>query len=230
MLAVTKVLLGDPLQPSGDTAEADRSTAKTISDVRRMHALHWKCFRTDETLVACPSHRTYNTITTQKKRKRKDSDGEYTPYQYQRVDNNSSTSAARRTSKRLAVVAQPERPPSVDARPHRTIFTTKRSSSSTSALTSASSSSFDFLSTPKDPNVDLLASTSKPEESTSDISQYNWSDPDSSDPDSSDPNPPNYGTMTFPTVKVGLPSKEKKAVIDRDHSSAIKVGSPSPHT
>lgn len=164
MLAVTRVLLGDPLPPPGPSPTQDRSTAKTISDVRRVHARHWGCFCAGETPVLgnSTSHRTSNP-TTQRKRKRKNSDGEYAPHQ--KVEDNWSTSEARRTSKRLAAAAQSEKrssSASTSTQSSRRIYTV-RSSSSTSALTSASGSSFHRLSTPNDPDTsDVPPSASEP--------------------------------------------------------------------
>ena len=259
MLAVTKVLLGDHLEPLGEDVAADRSTAKTISDVRRAQAPHWKCFNPDEPLVDWASipyrtynatiqesdddsvnwapHRTRRNATTQKKRKRKDSDEEYTPHQ--KVDNNSSNSTVRRTSKRLAASEQSS---STIARPHRTVLTTKRSSSSNSALTSTSSGSFDRLPTPKDPDTsDLHASTSflGPRQKRYLRLRYvpHWlddeSDPDPSDSGSSDPDLSSKTTLRpriFASAKIGFPPKEKKIVTDVAHPSTIKVGvHPSPH-
>lgn len=212
MVAVTQVLLGDTL-PHLDFPAPDRSTRRTISDVRRVHSLQWKCFDVEEPLVSWTytSHRTSN-VAAQKKRKRKDSDGEYTPHQ--RADNNNPVSSTtRRTSKRLAAFSQP---PPLNTRPHRTTFATKRSSSSTSAVTSASSSSFERLPTPKDPDAsDLPQPTSKPERSRPKRClevEYIYSD-DSSDHDPSDSySSPISETEIFTPVKIGFPSKIKKTV------------------
>lgn len=222
MLAVTKVLLGDPLQPLGEIAVADRSTAKTISDVRRAHSCHWSCFCVDETPGPWTStSRRTSYAPTQKKRKRKDSDGEYTPHQ---KTGNSSSSAVRRASKRLDV--ESKRQPFAGARPRR--FATKRSSSSTSATTSDSFSSFDHPTTPKGPDTsDLFPSTSKLEQSLNRSSsvEYDWSD-DSVDPYSSPP----FETSTFNSAKIGFPAKEKKIVQDRVSSGTTKVGKKVPLT
>lgn len=223
MLAVTRVLLGDPLIYQRNPPFNDRSTAKTISDVRRAHAHHWKCFHTNETsLTWTPtSHRTSNAAT-QKKRKRKDSDGEYIPHQ--KPDNNSSASSAvRRTSKRLAAFAEPERPSSTRTHLYQPIFTTKRSSSSTSALTSTSSSSFERLPTPKDPDAsDLLPSASGQEESLED---YGW---DFSSVSSC--SPPPTETRTFTSLGVGFPSKGRVKKVERVHNypSMIEVRGSAP--
>lgn len=129
------------MQPLEQTPAVDRSTAKTISDVRRVHALYWKCFHTNDASVSSrtPPHRT-STAAVQKKRKRKDSDEEYTPHQ--KVGNNSTSSTTRRTSKRLAAVAELERPSPTKPLPRRFTFATKISSSSSSAVTTESYGSF----------------------------------------------------------------------------------------
>jgi len=219
MLAVTKVLLDDPLPSSGETTGPDRSTAKTISDVRRAHAPHWKCFQIDGTLVSftSTSHRP-STAVTQKKRKRKNSDGEYTPHQ--RFGNNqSTTSSARRISKRLATSARPGQQSNITTRkmPSRSTFT-ERSSSSTSALTSASSSSFDRLPTPKELDTrDLPTSTSKPrykprhKEPRSPSPEIDWSDVDDFSV---------WDSRFFSPVKIGFPPKEKKAKNDHNYSTS----------
>jgi len=164
MLAVTKVLLSDPLPPLEETIAPDRSTAKTISDVRRVHASHWECFQTRDASASTsnPSHRT-STTTTQRKRKRKNSDTEYTPHRGAE-NSQSTTTTVRRASKRLAVSEKLERQPTpaTVSNTSSSRSSAKRSSSSTSALTSASSSSFDRLPTPKDLDTsDLPVSTSK---------------------------------------------------------------------
>jgi len=228
MLAVTKVLLDDPLPYLEETPGPDRSTAKTISDVRRTHAPHWKCFQINGTLVSFTSisHRSPIAVT-QRKRKRKNSDGEYTPYQ--RPDNNqSTTSSVRRTSKRLAASARPEHQSNVTTSkmPSRSNFT-ERSSSSTSALTSASSSSFDRLPTPKELDTrDLPVSTSKPrykvkhKKPPSPSPEIDWSDVDDFS---------GWDGRFFSSVKIGFPPKEKKATNDHDYSAStsyrlIEVG------
>ena len=206
MLAVTKVLLGDPLPTSGETAAPDRSTAKTISDVRRTHASHWKCFQSGAAFVASsPAPHRVPTNVTQRKRKRKDSDGEYTPHQ-KAESRRSAVSTARRTSKRLATSANLEQLSSATTTSTRSSWSTvpKRSPSSASALTSASSSSFDrFLS---------------PEEL-----------------DSSDSPAPLFESSNFgeyrisSSVKIGFPQKEKKIKDDHNYSTStsyrlIEVG------
>ena len=228
MLAVTKVLLDDPLPHLVETAGPDRSTAKTISDVRRMHAPHWKCFQIDGTLVSFTSiSHSPSIAVTQRKRKRKNSDGEYTPHQ--RFDNNqSTTSSARRTSKRLAVSARPEEQSDVTTSkmPSRSTFT-ERSSSSTSALTSASSSSFDRLPTPKELDTcDHPVSISKPrfkikrKKPRSPSPEIDWSDADDFS---------GWDGRFFSSVKIGFPPKEKKAANDNNYPASasyrlIKVG------
>jgi len=234
MLAVTKVLLDDPLPYLEETDGPDRSTTKTISDVRRVHAPHWKCFQIDGTLVSFTSisHRP-SIAVTQRKRKRKNSDEEYTPHQ--RFDNNkSSTSSVRRTSKRLAASAGPEQQSSVTTSkmPSRSAFT-ERSSSSTSTLTSASSSSFDRLPTPKELDTrDLPVSTPKPrykikrEKPRSPSPEIDWSDVDDFS---------GWDGRFFSSVKIGFPPKEKKAANDHNYSAStsyrlIKVGDRFRHT
>ena len=209
MLAVTKVLLDDPLPPFEETVGPDRSTAKTISDVRRAHASHWKCFQSGKPLVASISHR---TTTTQRKRKRKNSDTEYTPHQ-KAGSNQPAAPSVRRTSKRLVASAK------LELSSWSTF--TKRSSSSTSALTSASSSSFDRLPTPKDLDLsDDPTSTPKfesrespPKESSTPESQ--WSE---------DETPFPWGSGTVRSMKIGFPSKEKKLVNTHNHSPSTSYG------
>jgi len=216
MLAVTKVLLDDPLPPLGEAVTHARSTAKTISDVRRAHAPHWKCFQIDRTLVT-PAPTPYRAPITapQRKRKRKNSDGEYTPHQ--KVENNPSiTHTVRRTSKRLAICVKLEQQPiaitTTSTRPHWSTFT-GRSSSSTSALTSTSSSSFDRLPTPKGldtSDLSVAAPKSKPKKSPPKrlpTPETNWWEED---------DPSEWRYRIFPPVKIGFPSKEKKIANDRN--------------
>lgn len=227
MLAVTKVLLDDSLPSLGKIAGPDRSTAKTISDVRRAHASYWKCFQTDGAFPTSvsTSHRP-STGVIQRKRKRKDSDGEYTPHQ-KAESNQSTTSTARRTSKRLAASARLEQWPDTIISPVLSRSTVaKRSSSSTSALTTTSSSSFDRPLTPKEldtPDLPGSISKSKPKKSPSKRSpppEIDWSDVD----DFSD-----WSRRLSPSVKIGFPPKEKKATNDHSYSTStsyhlIEVG------
>jgi hypothetical protein len=219
MLAVTKVLLDDPLPPLGDIAGPDRSTAKTIADVRRAHTPYWKCFQTGCALVALPPPRPYPAVSqtvSQRRRKRKNSDEEYTPHQ--RGNNKKpTTSSARRTSKRLAASAAPEKQWS---------NVTKRSSSSTSVLTSDSSDSSDRLQTPKELDTpDPPAPTSKPKPKKSRPERFpppeiDWSDADDFS---------GWDRGCLPSAKIGLPSKEKKIKNEHDYSTStsyrlIEVG------
>lgn len=229
MLAVTKVLLDDPLPPLEETVAADRSTAKTISDVRRTHAAYWKCFDSGKTLVTraprAPRRTSIATThTTQGKRKRKNSDGEYVPHL--KAENDSSTSTARRTSKRLATTftRYEELSSSTSSSTHssRINLVTKRSSSSTSAPTSTSSSS---LEPPVNPDWIFSLDLAPPPLPETTI--WHSSDSDSSDTDS----PPQTGTRTVTSLKIGPPPKEKKIVQDRNHARLILVGTkiPLPH-
>jgi hypothetical protein len=209
MLAVTQVLLDDPLHPLEGIVAADRSTAKTISDVRRAHAPYWKCLDTGETLVTRALPRASN-ITTQRKRKRQssDGDGEYVPHQ--KTENESLNPTARRTSKRLATFAQLEEQSSSTSgstRSYRAGFTTKRSSSLSSAPTSASSSSFEQLGTPKDIDRTNLAApiVNRPPHKRPLATEAGWSS-DSLDTDS----PPQIETTRAVTYKIGPPPKERK--------------------
>jgi len=292
MLAVTKVLLDDPLPSLELPAGTDRSTAKTISDVRRVHAHHWKCLRADENPSSSlqhtapgprplweymredialasslqrtaptfihwkrerknldgehtPRQRTGNNQPTRRegknsdgehtahqrtrnnqstissKRKRKDSDGEYTPHQ--RAGNNqSTTSAVRRASKRLATSRNLEQQLNTTTIPSWSI-TTKRSSSSTSALTSASSSSFDRLPTPGELDTsDLPAPSSKSEPKRLSPDRSLSPESDLSDTDDFQ----GWEGMYTSSVKIGFPSREKKMANDSTLAShrSIEVG------
>ena len=227
MLAVTKVLLDDPLAFLEETTGPDRSTAKTISDVRRAHIPHWKCFQTNKVPIASTStsHRS-STAVTQRKRKRKNSDGEYTPHQ--RAENDqSTTSSVRRSSKRLAASARLEQQPSITASgmSYWSIIK-KRSSSSTSALTSASSSSLDRPQTPSeffDPDLPASTSKSKPKKSRPEGSpspEVDWSDADEFS---------ELDRRFSSSAKIGFPPKEKKVANDYNYSTStayrlIEVG------
>lgn len=223
MLAVTKVLLGDPLPSLGEIPGPNRSTAKTISDVRRVHESHWKCFQTEKTSdVSTPtSHRPSATIP-QKKRKRKNSDGDYTPHQ-KPEGNQSASSTARRLSKRLAASTTSEQRSDATTLTISSLPTvTKRSSSSTSTLTSASSGSFDRLPTPKAPDTpDIPIYTPKPKSKRSLVLPViNPLEADCYSEWDRRPNLP---------LKIGPPSKDKKETKGRNHSiltsqHLLKVG------
>ena len=201
----------------------DRSTAKTISDVRRTQTPHWECFQTSDASASVSasasalaststsSHRTRTpATTTQRKRKRKNSDTEYTPHQ--KAETNQYTApTVRRSSKRLAVSARPEqRPTSTTTNTLSSRSTsTERSSSSTSALTSASFTSFDRLPTPKDLDTsDSPVSTSKSEpRSTSphlagSAMRGLWIPPSDESDTSSEPEP-----EPITTTKIGPPQR-----------------------
>ena len=216
MLAVTKVLLDDPLPSLEEAPAADRSTAKTVSDVRRVHAPHWECFQTGGSLVVPAStfsHHTSTTTTTQRKRKRRDSDTEYTPHQ-KAGKKRSITPTIRRASRRLAVSTKLEEQPN-------TRFTyTERSSSSTSALTSASFNSFERLPTPEDLDIsDSSVSTPEPKPRTLPLkrprTEIGWIEE------------MYWGPGATTSAKIGFPPKEKR--IDRKSSAStshdpVKVG------
>lgn len=222
MLAVTKVLLGDPLPSLGELPGPSRSTAKTISDVRRVHESHWKCFQTERVLhVPTPvSHRPSTTVP-QKKRKRKNSDADYTPHQ-RPEGNQSASSAARRTSRRLAVSTQSEQPSDATTSTAPLSTVTKRSSSSISTLTSASYSSFERLPTPKEPDTpDIPIYTSKPKPKEPPVPPVIL--PLDADCYSKLDHKP------FFPLKIGFPSKDKREKKIRNHSTLtsrqlIKVG------
>lgn len=222
MLAVTKVLLGDPLPSLGEIPGPSRSTAKTISDVRRVHESHWRCFQTDKRLdVSTPASHRPSTTIPQKKRKRRDSDGDYTPHQ--KPDGNQSASyTTRRTSKRLAAPTQSEQQLDATISTVALSAVTRRSSSSTSTLTSASFSSFDRPPTPKEPDTPYFPIYSKPQLEKSPVLPVIlpldadcWSKP----PD----------RMPAISLKIGFPSKDRREPKDRTHSTLtsrhlIKVG------
>jgi len=209
MLAVTKVLLDDPLPPFGETVTPDRSTAKTISDVRRVHIPHWKCLQPDKVLVtSTQTSRRTSTSTSQKKRRRDDSDGEYAPYQ--KVEyNRSAASTIRRMSKRIAATTKPDQGPIATTALLSSFTHTKRSSSSTSALTSASSSSFDRLPTPEFPDAsNSPVLPSKPTNRILPPKRLDWLD-------------------NLTPLKIGFPPK-KRITNDHSHSPStlysFKVG------
>jgi len=206
MLAVSKVLLGDPLPPLKEATTSDRSTAKTISDVRRAHAPYWKCFQTSDIPASTPtpSYRTSTstptltaTTTTQRKRKRKNSDTEYTPHQ----NNQPTAPTVVRKSRRLAVSTKPEQQ-STTVTSTNPLSSRSTPTERSSSLTSASSSSFDRLPTPKDLDTsDFPALTSKPKRARIKQPETTWTEDTSSDEDA-EPDIPIH-------VKIGPPRRRR---------------------